>query len=131
MSWGETLFLKKIIDGKKRFVSNDDVLLVASNKDFIFKTEADGSLRLKVKANSTSSTSATFKVEISSNKGYSQNFEQIASFEGGIYNFDIPVVKNATYTVTISKIGIGGVLHIDYVHICGLMTDYNYIKEVL
>lgn len=132
MSWGETLFLKKTIDGKKRFVANNDVLLVASNKNFVFKTEADGALRLKVNAKSTEhGEGVSFLIEISSDKGYSQSFKQYTPYEGGIYNFDIPVKRNATYTVTISRTGLGGVLSVDYVHICGQMTDFNYLKEVL
>jgi hypothetical protein len=48
MSWGETLFLKKVIDGRKRFVASDATIGVAYDgaTSYKFTPKLDGVIRV-------------------------------------------------------------------------------------
>lgn len=106
MSWGETLFLKKIIQGQRQLAANDTVISVLFNtsapvsgqefnKSFIPKTE--GTIRIKANGYSVSQSNAAY-VFIYENGTEIAKLVLYSSEEKRNVYIDIPIKKNSVYT---------------------------------
>ena len=92
MSWGETLFLKKIIDGKKRLVESDNLYCHIISEEIIvgnaitkivpnkIKFRCNGSVKLVFLSYNTATSHRYFKFSVYKNdelfKTYTENTEE-------------------------------------------------------
>ena len=122
MSWGETLFLKKFIEGKKRLVANN-CSIIKDGAEITPKLNGTLCFVLEITKTTTGTTQGvpyTIKENGIVYKQGNYNLEGSGTIYKYIY-FD--VTKGNTYTIssnpsnaTIRNIAVGG-----------QVTDYNYI----
>ena len=109
MSWGETLFLKKVIDGKKAFKVSDNVLIDIGSKGYnnvynktilTFSPKISGQIRLNytIKNSSSNGTSKFYVYE----NGTQISLTEKSNNEETSYTKPITITKGKTYTFVIS-----------------------------
>lgn len=131
MSWGETLFLKKVIDGRKRFVSGTSPIAPAfvSNKYYSFNAKLSGLLTVTGEITNNGSNSRSYNIQIQLIDGTIVINKTQTVYRDETYEFkiDFPVVKGNVYKIKLetssSSITVG-----DF-YFCGQVTDYNYFES--
>jgi hypothetical protein len=105
MSWGETLFLKKIIDGKKLFRASDSILIDCGSLEIrrenyytilTFIPKVDGQVRLNFSLKSSSSKGTGYLTVYEDGKEI-EEISQVATVEKREYSIPISVSRRKTY----------------------------------
>lgn len=123
MSWGETLFLKKFIQGEKRLVANNSSI-IKDGAEITPKLNGTLCFVLEITKTSTGTIQGIPYTIYENNIKYKQGSYNIEG-SGTIYKYIyFDVVKGNTYGIysnpsgaTIRNIAVGG-----------QVTDYNYIE---
>lgn len=127
MSWGETLFLKKVIDGSKRFVASENTVIVDNIETKWFKTKLSGVITLKIEArHEDRGYSHTAEIKWVDSDGTTITKEQSISSSWEIYYITFPIKKGHNYEVTTRLSGAS--LEVNYIAICADIVDNNYFS---
>ena len=132
MSWGETLFLRKIIQGEKIFVASDSPVASASSGNW-FKSKLNGTVRLMFDIQGGSSNVGGAYVDIIDEKKEIITTSSIltASNQTNTWReqitLDFPVYKNKKYSVNVRQLpGYLGHVHVINAFFCTQIIDANY-----
>lgn len=150
MSWGETIFLSKIIKSQRCYgVSDENIITLLTNPikytdnysgyiDLNFTPKVDGTLRIKIPIRiyaAANSYSSTLKIKIEENgKNIKEKSETIKGSSDSnnvleeIWDLDVPINKNSTYTVYVSFSTYRGNATIESVSLCGSIVDLSMLK---
>ena len=159
MSWGETLFLKKIITSQRKYAASDSVLTVLTSSVISIKNKGtkdiscyfipkiDGSVRIEVNLRSFSPTGVLedrggyFRILkdgiVIADSGFVYQFyddinKQTVYRNNGVRYFDIPIIKKATYTFQLYSPQDNGGISASNIKVCGQVVDLsmlNYFTE--
>lgn len=157
MSWGETLFLKKIITSQRKYAASDSVLTVLTssrvsienegteNLSSYFVPKTDGSVRIEVDLQPFSPTGLKkdrggyFRIlkdgAVIADSGFVYQFyddinQQTVYRNNGIRYFDIPIVKNSKYTFQLYSPQNYGGISASNIKICGQVVDLSMLDYV-
>lgn len=153
MSWGETIFLSKIIKSQRCYgVSDENIITLLTNPinygddydgyfDLNFTPKVDGTLRVKIPIRiyaAANSHSSTLTIKIAKNGEIIESFPyKKATIKGGsstsntleeIWDLDIPINKNSTYTVYVRFSTSKGNATIKSISLCGSIVDLSMLK---
>ena len=142
MSWGETLFLKKIIEGKRTLAASDNVLKVLFSGDkFVEDTDTfvgtfipkkDGSVRVLVAVSYNNDYTASSFVTINiKEKGVVVASKGVAISTDSNYQYfsiDVAITTNSSYDVYIKRTN-GGV-SLKEAKICASIVDTSLVEVV-
>lgn len=132
MSWGEALFLKKVIDGRKRFVASDATIGIAyDGQNHSFTPKIDGVIRVSANIENSSSISGSVVIRlknvIDATEQESAEFSMPSkTTETGYADFSIK--KGKTYQVEIKRTSTGGIFNLLKAEYKGQIVDNNYFS---
>lgn len=130
MSWGETLFLKKVIDGAKRFVGSDVVIVAdfKNSRQSTFKPKISGAIQIKIDVNIQNTSGIDIlTVRLYNSSGeYVEKKQSVSADRGKTYYIPFDIVAKEEYSVNVSKSGSYHTL--GAISLCGSVVDYNYFE---
>ena len=158
MSWGETLFLSKILKSQRKYGASDSVLAVLTssteelegngtkNLSCNFTPKVDGSVRIEVDVQPISTAGQTripyggyFRIlkdgVVIADSGYVRKYydENEAVYvyvNNGIRHIDIPIVKNSKYTFQLYSDERNGYggITASNIKVCGQVVDLSMLN---
>lgn len=130
MSWGETLFLKKVIDGRKRFAASDATIGIAydGTNYYTFTPKIDGII--KISATISKRLPNTYNGAIvlrNSTDGTIQKSAEfvVSTYEPEIHYADFQIKKGKRYLVEIENSHALSLIRAEYK---GQIVDNNYFS---
>lgn len=133
MSWGETLFLKKVIDGRKRFVASDATIAIAYDGEYHnFTPKIDGVIRVSATTYNTNKDYSGEFILILRNitDGTEQRSTEFgnAKRETKTHYFDFSIKKGKTYQVKIDDATMYDNFDLIRAEYKGQIVDNNYFS---
>ena len=130
MSWGETLFLKKVIDGRKRFVASDATIGIAydGTNYYTFTPKIDGIIRISAAiSKKLPDTYGGAIVLRNSTDGTIQKSVEftVSTYEPKIHYADFQIKKGNRYLVEIWNSHSLSLIRAEYK---GQIVDNNYFS---
>lgn len=153
MSWGQTLFLAKILKSQRKYSASDSVLVVLTSSteelkgngtktlSCNFTPKVDGSVRIEVDLQPFSSAGQSptryggyFRIlkdgVTIADSGYVYEYYGVGEYvyvNNGIRHIDIPITKNSNYTFQLYSNQQYGGITASNIKICGQVVDLSML----